>query len=271
MRPIKHHAAGQFDADGNAKADLSTGPSPIIWDSCPWESIVAGRVDGFVFFDDFITLLTTVDWTITQATAGTAAPSDAVGGVALLDCNSTTADQGIQMQGISEAFQPLAGVTIFFECRLKVTDTIAGAQFFAGLAQEDTTVFAAGANTTDNHIGFEMNALTQAGTVGTAGTANFYGEKATARNTAAADAGLDVHLFVEDTYVKLGFVIDGITEARVYVDGADTMDRIVTANIPTAAAGIMTPTFVCQNEDGATDPIVSLDWVRVAQLGPRPA
>ena len=243
------------------------GPSGLLWGDCPWNSIQSGRVPGVLFEDDFTSFLDTAIWTLTNATAGTLTQGDGVGGIALLDCNSTTADQGAQMQLNGETFQAAADRTIWFEARLKVTDTIAGAQFFAGLAQEDTTIMVAGANTVDNHMGFEMNALTQAGTVGTASTLNFYGEKATARNTAAANVGLDVKLLVEDTWLKIGFKVNGITDIRLWVDNASTGDIIPTANIPVDAVGILTPSFVCQNEDGSTDPIVSIDWVKIAQLG----
>ncbi len=268
--------------------DDLNGFSPSVWADAQVELNLAEGT-GFHFFDDFLEGTITAEghpeWIITNATAGTAAEILGIGGVILLDSASGTADQGIQIQahrsGITTAlhFIPTANTKMYFECRCAVGDTPAGVQFFAGLSEIDTTLFATGANSSANHIGFEANALTQAGTVGTAGNLNFYGEKAGARNTAAADVGLDVHTMVDGgtggatvfadgtTWMKLGFIVDGTTDITVFVNGQKTGDVIATANVPILG---MVPSFVCQSEGvSSADPTMQIDWVRVFQTRPR--
>lgn len=262
-------------ADGGT-ADTDTRFSPSIWGNAP---DLQGVHDGgaYLFYDDFLSgFITTHNWIETSATTGTIATIIGEGGILLFDAAASTADQGQQAQGamstVSGSFLPKAGTKIWFECRLAIGDTPSN-QFFCGLATQDTTVFATGANSTADHIGFEMNALTIAGTVGTAGTANFYGEKAGTRNTASANVGLDVHAFTDGgtggatlfttsgAFVKLGFIVDGVTDCTVYVNGQKTGDVITTDNIPVLG---LVPTLLIQSE-GTTDPTMQVDWLKVLQ------
>jgi hypothetical protein len=264
--------------------DTDRWPSPNLWyDSKEWQANHAGQ--GQNFWDDFTTGIGTgSQWIVTNATAGTAAgiASGAFGGFIALDSASATDDQGVQIQAAATssggAFLPTAGTKLVFEARVGIGDTpIATSQIFVGLAEYDATVFNAGANDTANHLGYEMNALTQVGTGGTAGYANFYGEKAGTRNTAAANVGLDVHLFTDsgttdgestlftatNCFVKLGFVVNGVTDCRCYVNGAFTGDIIPTANVPVLP---MVPTLCCLSE--GTDVVMQCDWVKCWQGEP---
>jgi hypothetical protein len=209
---------------------------------------------GFGFCDHFLSEVELSHYTLTQATAGTFALDDAVGGVALLDCNSTTQGQGgqIQRQGASTGavFLPSAGTTIWFEARIKVADTATGPEFFLGLSAEDDTLIATQANSSPNHIGFESvtNNLVLL----------FHGEKAGTRASCTTPGTL-----VDDTWVKLGFRVNGVTSVDVFVDGVKFLgtNAITSASIPVVA---LTPSVVCQ-AGGTTDPITHIDWLACAQ------
>lgn len=189
------------------------------------------------------------DYVLTQATAGTGAISTAAGGVLELDCNSTTQGQGVQLQRVKAAFLPAAGKHIWAEFKLKVVDTYDKVQLFCGLSEIDTTLIASGANSSANHIGWEI------ATAG-AGALTFAGEKAGARGTATSVS------IAEDTYIKLGFYVNGVTSIQQYINGVATGSEIATANIPVVA---LYPSFVCQTDD-TNDPILHLQGYRIFQL-----
>ena len=85
----------------------------------------------------------------------------------------------------------------------------------------------------------------------------FGGEKAGAEATPVESNTIE-----EDTYVRLGFKVNGVTNVTHYVDGVAISTSILTANIPIVT---LCPSFVCQS-GGTNDPIMHLDWVRCVQL-----
>ena len=233
-------------------ASLRRGLSPTLWNQAPLAQHAVGGLDqGFGFIDDFLTFDDENKWVLTQATAGTAALDVAAkGGVLLLDCNSTTNNQGVQVQlggaAGASSFIASSASKIYFEARVKIADIgSTTCQLFAGLAEVDTSVLASAANSTANHVGFEAINTTAMG---------IHSEKAGSRSSTAA-----VHTVVDDDYVKLGFVVDGLTKITPYVNGE--AQTAITTNIPIVA---MTPSFVCHSS-GTTDPILHVDWVACYQ------
>jgi hypothetical protein len=233
-------------------ASLRRGLSRDLWSQAPNDQIDSGAIDeGFGFVDEFLTFDDENKWVLTQATAGTAAlDAAAKGGVLLLDCNSTTNNQGVQIQvgGAAGAasFIASAASKIYFEARVKIADIgSTTCQMFVGLAEVDTSVLASAANSTANHVGFEAINTTAMG---------IHSEKAGSRSSTAA-----VHTVVDDAYVKLGFLIDGLTKITPYVNSV--AQTAITTNIPIVA---MTPSLVCHSS-GTTDPIVHVDWVACYQ------
>jgi hypothetical protein len=211
--------------------------------------------DAYLESDHFSSFDADDDYVVTQATAGTADVIDGAGGILQLDSNSATADQGIQVQHKTETFLPAADKHIIFECRCKVTDTIAGVQFFAGLSILDTTMFVSGENSSTDHVGFEANATTQAATSGRLDLVHEDGGTRTSQST--------VHTLAEDTYVVLGFFVDGISRIVPLINGvAGTAVTPSATWTPTEMAA----TFVCQEEGGSVDPIMSLDWYYCIQI-----
>ena len=206
---------------------------------------------GYGFFDDFTDGLPTGKYTATQATTGTFALGDALGGVALVDCDSSTVVQGINVQlggTAGEMFKPAANKIIIFTARLKFVDTASGPEFFVGLHETDTTIIGTSALTGSNYVGYSSVTdnkvlLSCAAKAGAAST----------------DTGTTM---VEDTYKLLEFRINGVTSIEFFVDGS----KVTAASFATAYVPIveMRPSIVCQS-DGAVDTIVHLDgwgcWV----------
>ena len=227
------------------------GLSPNIFAQAPLAELAVGGVsEGFGIIDDFLSTTIAIaesggaadgsdaaqvgQWLLTQATAGTALQDPAAkGGVLLLDSASSTNNQGAQIQlggnGIAAAsFIPNANAKIYYEARIKLADIgSTTVQAFAGLSEVDSSLFASAANSSE----------------------------ATARSSTAA-----VHTVVDGTYVKVGFVIDGLTKITPYVNGV--AKAAITTNIPIVA---MTPSFVCHSS-GTTDPIMHIDWVACYQV-----
>ena len=223
---------------------------------CP---MLAGLYDfshATVDADDFYAFDADDDWVVTQATAGTADVIDGAGGILQLDSASSTVNQGIQIQRKIETFLPAANKDIWFECRLKVTDTIDKVQLFAGLSILDTTIFASGAITATNYIGFVLDAAQQAATASTV--------QLEINSTAGSEEQVTggTKLLVEDTYVQLGFHLQSNTTLRCFVDGVKTGDDLTITNAPATEMSI---SFACLSH-GTNDPITSLDWYRCVQL-----
>jgi hypothetical protein len=231
--------------------EAGRGPSPDVWAGVNLDQL-RDWFDGFLFEDDFTQDHDLTNrYTATQATAGTFLITDAEGGVADADCNSTTATQGINVQAAStvgERFRPQADDVLIFEARLKAADIATGPEFFVGLSVIDTTIIAASANSSANHIGFES--------VTDDNVLLFHSESGGTRSSTTTP-----HTLVDDTFVKLGFRVKGTEKIEVFVDGVKFGETIET-NIPTE---LMVPSLVCQS-GGTTDPIVSLDWWRCAQI-----
>lgn len=222
-----------------------------LWGDCPLANWLLDPSIGVHLIEDWQSYdpeATNGDWVLTQATAGAAAISTAKTGVLELDSNSTTQAQGAQIQRVKSAFVPVAGKNIWFEVPIKIVDTFDKAQLFVGLSEIDTTLIAAGANSSANHIGWEVAA---AG----AGVLSFAGEKAGTRGTKAAAT------LLEDTYVRLGFKVVGVTSIQQYINGVAVGTPIETANVPIVA---VYPSFVCQS-DGTNDPIMHIGPMRVFQ------
>ena len=233
-------------------SNLLRGLSPTVWSQSPLTQLSVGGLDeGFGIIDDFLTFDDENKWVLTQASAGTAALDVAAkGGVLLLDSASSTNNQGVQIQlggaAGASSFIANANSKIYYEARVKIADIgSTTCQMFAGLAIVDTSLFASAANSTANHIGFEAINSTAMG---------IHSEKAGSRSSTAS-----VHTVVDDTYVKLGFVVDGLTKITPYVNGV--AKDAITTNIPIVE---MTPSFVCHSS-GTTDPILHVDWVACYQ------
>lgn len=221
-----------------------------IWEDCPLLPWLCDPDVGVLVDEQWQSYdpeATNGEYVLTQATTGTAAISTAASGVLELDSNSTTSTQGAQLQRVKSAFVPVAGTKIWAEFQFKIVDTYDKVELFVGLSEIDTTLIAASANSSANHIGWEC--------VTDNGVLVFAGEKAGARGTATSAT------IAEDTYIRVGFKVDGVTSITQYVNGVATGTALATANIPVVA---LYPSFVCQSA-GTNDPIMHLRRYRVFQ------
>ena len=221
-----------------------------VWADCPVLAAMQDPNVAHYIFEDFNNndAATLAGYTATQQTTGTFALTDAAGGVALADSNSTTATQGINVQKIGECFKPAADKDIWFETRVKVVDTYDKAELFVGLSITDTTIIATSANSSTDHIGWQC--------VTDDGVLLFSAEKG---GTGATKAAATI---AEDTWITLGFKVNGVTSIEHWVNGAKLSTTHVTANISVAE---MTPSVVCQSA-GTNDPILHWDWYKCFQL-----
>lgn len=223
-----------------------------LWKTCPlWEHLHDPSI-GFLLdeqWHSYDAAATTGDYVLTQATAGTAAISTAAPGVLELDSGSSTVTQGATLQHNKACFLPASGKDIWAEFQFKIVDTFDKCELFVGLSELDTTLIAASANSSANHIGWQC--------VTDDGVLLFTNEKATVGNTIACAT------IAEATYIRLGFHYDGTADTcQQYVNGVATGSAVATTYIPKVA---IYPSFVCQSA-GVNDPIMHLKGYRVFQL-----
>ncbi len=222
-----------------------------VWAVCPTNAAMHDPGMAQILFEDFnnIDAATLAGWTATQAGAvGTWALTDAAGGVAIADSGSTTVTQGVNVQKIGEVFKPAADKDMWFEARVKVVDTFDKAELFIGLSITDTAIIDTSANASTDHIGWQC--------VTDDGVLLFTAEKGGAGATRAAAT------IAEDTWIKLGFHVKGVTSIDQYIDDVKVGTANVTANITVAE---ITPSFVCQS-GGTNDPILHVDYVKCVQI-----
>jgi hypothetical protein len=243
-----HHGSGRVS---HYDPTLSSGYSRNLWASCPLLEYLHDPMIGFMIderWHNYNAAATTGDYVLTQATTGTAAISTAAPGVLELDSGSSTSTQGATLQHNKAVFLPAAGKHIWAEFKIKIVDTYDKVELFCGLSELDTTLIASSANSSANHIGWQC--------VTDDGVLLFSAEKAGAGATKAAAT------IAEDTYIKLGFYVNGVTEIEQYVNGVLTSANHATANIPVVA---IYPSFVCQSA-GTNDPIMHIMGYRIFQL-----
>lgn len=242
------------DAYGTAAGQ---GPSPLIWAEVPILDIMLNPELGFMYFDDFlgqIDITTTDGWTLTaEASGGITGVVDEQGGVLLVDSqgNNATHD-GVNAQLINCMFLPAAGVKIYFEARVKMND--ATDEYFVGLSAVNTDIIEQTGGTLDTTnvaCGFFHH---------TGGTDNKISAVSADADSQEQDA--DVASNADGTYIKLGFIIDGLTRVDYFVNGANVGNCIDTADIPDA---VMCLSFVAQCAVNDADAELSVDWVRIVQ------
>lgn len=235
---------------------LSTNYASGLWKTCPLQEFLHDPSIGVLLDENFVSYnaaATTGDYTLTQATSGSAAISTTSPGTLAIDAGATTDNQGANVQRLKSAFVPAANKSIWAEFRVSLTAStppVTRAQVFVGLAASDTTIIAAGAQSTNNRIGWQI-------LDGALLVSSFTVDKA---GTASTTTG---HTFVAATAVRLGFVYDGAADTvQQYINGVATGSAIATANIPKL---VVYPSFVCQS-DGTDQPILNVHGYRVFQI-----
>jgi len=231
------------------------GPSPLIWDACPILEMMVDPTIGFYYFEDYmnpIDITTTDGYTITAVNSGGISAKFTQGGQLLVDSQGNgAADDGVNVQLPNCAVLPAAGTTIRFEARVAMKDT-GDDQYFIGLAAIDTTLIAAGIlDDVVDKVGWFRIAASTADRMSVV----------TAR-TSDEDVDADKATVADNTFIKLGFVIDGLTSVKWYANGVLVHTSSVTTQIANAA---MSLSYVAQVEQTSADAELSVDWVRIAQ------
>lgn len=240
------------------------GPSPLIWDGSLWAAVQLDPTLGYSYWNDFLGEIdaTTGDgWTITTTTSGALSGSQTEDGGALFvdSAGNTGADDGIEAQLGNCLVLPIAGRTIRFEARVKMNDTSANiSQFFVGLAGIDTSLI---------DTGVVDDVVDKAAFFRHAGSTGDRLSSITARTT-VEDITVNVATTVDDTWIKLGIVIDGVTSVKFYVDGVLVETGSTANTIPNA---VMCLSFVAKTEGASKDAELSVDWVRLLVEGTRSA
>ncbi|MBW1931465.1 MAG: hypothetical protein JRI56_00260 [Deltaproteobacteria bacterium] len=228
-----------------------------LWADCPVEEIKNNPGLGVYYFNDFLDEIDITDddgWAITTTTSGAIVPSatDDGGAIVFDSAGHASADDGIEAQLTNCLFKSASGRKIWFEARVKMND--ATDQYFVGLAGIDTTLMASGVlDDVVDKCGFYHEAASTDDKISTV--------------TARADADdktTDVADNADDTYVTLGFVIDGLTSVKFYVNDTLVETGTTAANIPN---DVMALSFVSKTEETDADSELTVDWVRVVQLG----
>lgn len=200
------------------------------------------------FFDDFNTIDATNDWTETVVGTGTQALSGTNSSL-LLTCQATTDNACEQVEWArGECFLLAAGKTLWYEVYLRITGDVQSEHAFGLFASEDLTAVA-DVKPADG-IAFTTQDASLALTLTASKDGTNTGESA------------GVHTLVTATWVRLGFLVDGLTSITPYVNGV--AGTAISATFCDDEE--LTPFFLVRNGDETTTQIMEIDYVRVAQL-----
>lgn len=216
-----------------------------------FSGLISPKIPENVFFDmdDFACLPVTAEgYTITQKTAGTATLVAAgENGQLILAPGAADDDKGMNLQRTASMVKPKAGRQIIWEAYI-TNGTVNTGDYFIGLSEIDTTIItAAGGVTTSNHLGF--SSVTGDGVVLANAKKAGTGTTATAYTMGTASA-----------WTKLKIVVNGVTSADFYVNGA-LVKSVITDYVPIVS---LAPSLVCQGS-GTGTPTLTIDYWTVQQ------
>lgn len=193
------------------------------------------------YFEDF-DYYAAADWTVTETQAGaTQALADGDGGLLLLT-NSAADDDLVALQKVGESFRFEAGKKLFFEARFKVSDATQS-DVVMGLQITDATPL----DVTDGVFFIKADGST---------SVSLLVEK---NNTATTTAS--VATMANDTFVRLGFYYDGVSQIQYFVNGV-LGGASVTTNLVDDED--LTVSFAIQNGE-AVAKTMTVDYVFVAK------
>jgi hypothetical protein len=268
---------------GVTTGSAAAAPTPELWHLCPIEAILASRIRGWYFWEDFINfpVLGAAD-TVLHKWAGAADSggtlntiATAVGGVMQISADTADETAVIGTDGNAGSFVKLdADHRVWFEARWKV-NTIANTTFgvFVGLTEEglvkDEGIIAAdGTMQNVDYIGFSRLEAD-----GDQCEPIFNKENGT-----DVVMEVDAKTLVADQYVKTGFLWDPTNRQdrflEIFFDGAkETQEDYNTVG---SKANTITDTtnfpgdqelgvLLC-NEAGATPGNLFVDWVKVIAM-----
>ncbi len=195
------------------------------------------------YFNDFHVFAAT-DWVITLVEAGAGTPTQAIadgdGGILLLTNDIGAADATF-LQSVGESWVFTPGKRIHFKTRIKVADALAP-NIHVGLQIRDTTP----ADAADGVFFLKDAASTDLDIV--------------VRKGGTGVVTTSVATVVDDTFIDLAFVYNGVDEVVFFVNGAAVLNSPVT-NLPTTE---LTVSFGIKNST-TTAETMSLDYIMSAK------
>jgi len=173
----------------------------------PWwtDQPVSNNVDYVSYMDDFtgVALDSTNDWTVVKDSGATVAiVADTVNGEVAITSTATTDDDGGSLQG-NEVFAVQTDKNIWFETRVKCNDADQTDLCF-GLTVNFATNPEAMLTAADRIV-FQVND----------GNASILCKTEKNGTETSTDSGIDL---VDDTYVKLGFLVNSTGLVQFFVD-----------------------------------------------------
>ena len=274
MRAVKYQPS-------NKVKDTSRMWTKSLWDVIPWEQIQSGQEEGWVFFDDFINMpaLTEVNadlhgYAVYQDTGGTntlgQGPGSEFGELEIVlsgtDNEEAWISTGGNLGGMANFALQATRVphTMAFEARFKKS-AIATGSMYCGFAQEglaaadgllsDTEVIA-----NVDYLGFMTDGFTHA---------DWAYNKANGTDVVKVN---NAHLWVADTYVKMGMIYHYINplsqQIKLYINGVINATFITKTNIDDATnfPGGEEMALLFGGKVGATGVAhtMTMDWWRAA-------
>lgn len=230
--------------------------SPAVWKEIQIGNIRDGFLEGILYENDFLNadnLTTAEGWVISATTSGTLSLGAAEGGVLKADSAAhASADDGVEAQLLNCRFRAGADRVLVAEARVKVSNVLQ--QYFFGLAATDSTLMPSGViDDASDKVGFFRDDGTQVAA----------GKISAITARAAAEAvEQNVADLVNDTYIKLGFRIEGLDRVRFFVNGVQVAVVETAANVPDAE---MCLSLVAKCQSTAADAELEVDWVKIAQ------
>ncbi len=260
-----------------ALANASRMPTASLWANCPWEDIVAGRVDGHAYFNDFTnnyllannqtaTNLGDGVMGFTAATAGTTinqVDASAPYGKLKIETTTINEDAGISIGNSNNVVAQYvfeAGKRLWMEVRVSVVNvTVTKLALLVAFAEEallatTATLAAGGATIADkDYIGFHKRAADTVAADIVHNTAGGGGE-----TILVADAVT----FAADTFTKLGIYCDGTT-IYFYQNGTALGSVALSAtNVPDGEEVGLYIVLGAAHGDTCS---AAVDWIKIAQ------
>jgi len=239
---------GTFDQGSSDR-----GRSSKLWLGCNPGVIQNDPRHGMFFLDDFTSFHTTAAGAqngrfVVQTSAGTVVEVDDENYGVVAMSSSATINQGVSMFWPGVTVAPTAGLTIAFECRVKLETVSSGSQLWAGLtlATDDTVLMAAAVPTPTDYVGLYTPSTLVVSAAGADGS------------SASATAGIGT--MVAATYHKLGIRINGEDGYQTFFDGAEVANTCTAASIPEDTTLRLS---VANISNGASTSVASFDWVAV--------
>jgi len=207
-----------------------------------------GDFDHFVASPHYVDTTHFNGWTYTVDGAGTIVQLDRVGGWLQLLAGGGDGN-GVNLQQAHETFLPAANRDIHFGCRIELDDATQSF-FFAGLS------------ITDNDIDTGSLGADIVGFLKDDGDANldFICQSTASGAVAQTDTGVDL---VDGTAIELGFMINGVTNVRTFVNGAldNTFAVAAATDIPVTEMALA---FSFRTGENVTNSL-KIDWYSIVQ------